>query len=203
MRRHSTVATGDVHLHKFFGACERVQRDGKLIAAIKGLHAVVPQELLRFFPILTNTLLGMLTDSTAAAGADSVSQQIMQYLIHACDVIHGETKREQVQILQAYVHDVFVPPPVNPTGRSVHGELVSYFRGCIGDRVAGSGVPEMAMRHSWFFFQLVAKSMAFGVASVATERESRFPKEYVPSLALHPFPNTRTILVHPHHARPN
>eukprot|EP00041_Stephanoeca_diplocostata_P038322 m.1498353 g.1498353 ORF g.1498353 m.1498353 type:complete len:2221 (+) comp25203_c0_seq1:290-6952(+) len=190
IRRYSSISTRDQHITNFYATCERFQRDRKLEKSVQALHAADPQQIVRFFPVIFNQLLVVLLDSTSVDPADDVSFNIVRVLIHIANLVHLETKTSGQQLLAAYAHHVYAvrassrsnTDGTQPPTRTVHHELVKYLCECMRDTITKQTIDHF-MQHSWFFFKLIFKSMAYYAQQHhKTPREDRFPEDFLEHL---------------------
>eukprot|EP00051_Salpingoeca_urceolata_P014520 m.184994 g.184994 ORF g.184994 m.184994 type:complete len:2151 (-) comp18109_c0_seq2:114-6566(-) len=187
-KTRSTVYSEDDHVNRFFAASDTPDvSPTELCVRVKALHALTPDTLYGFMPVLFNRLLA----SLAVHGAkDQVGVNVVRYLVHAVRIFHEDEKDVQRNaLLRSYVHYVFVAPDTRD--RTVHQELVRTMNRLFEHPdAAQTGIAQVAndlLRHLWFFLDLVTKSMAQHVqrfqtatssASPLNSRSRRFPKGF-------------------------
>lgn len=174
----STVICSDDHLRNFFRECanhDRTPRSNKdLCQRIKALHALHNDSLFANLPVLFNQLLHLLPGSQSSN--DEVATNVTGYLVHAVHTIHDEMSDEtHNSLLRTYVNLVFKAPPAT-TDRTVHGELAKYLGNLMCRIDIDIHIVLKFLNHTWFFFQLIAKSMIQHVKLVSKPgtRQGRF-----------------------------
>ncbi|KAL5004607.1 hypothetical protein ScPMuIL_018063, partial [Solemya velum] len=179
---HSTVYTKDQHLQNFFHHCQKMENsmmpsiDLESTNKLKSLHAVDVSVCVQFLPILLNRLFSLL----AKTNSEEVSINTVRVLIHIVSEIH---EADKVEALETYVKYVFRTEPV-PKGskqKSVHDELARNLTAILRPANADPLVVSKFLQHSWFFFEILNKSMTqFLVDSgrVKMPRNERFSSDY-------------------------
>lgn len=157
---YSTVNTRDQHLFNFFSLAERllnpkptsVPQENEICKILKALHAVQLTTLITFLPTTLNQLFTLLV----AMHSEEIGLNIIRVLINLVNMIH-EAKRKEV--LQAYVKYVFVTPECKKQS-SVHDEISKHLPVILNPNNMDFLVVDKFMHHSWFFFEVIIKSMA-------------------------------------------
>ncbi|XP_077513928.1 dedicator of cytokinesis protein Ziz isoform X7 [Amblyomma americanum] len=177
----STVHTKDQHLHNFFVHCQKLLEtkvlgpDTETSTLLKALHAVEGSAMIHFLPTTLNQLLRLLVST----GSEEVALNTVRVLIHLVTCVH-EAGRED--ILHSYVQYMFVTePPQGSQQTTVHEELTKALSSLLGPDNADFLVVHKFLHQSWFFFQILAKSMAqhlMNTDRIKMQRHERFSKEY-------------------------
>ncbi|KAL3207344.1 hypothetical protein MRX96_039707 [Rhipicephalus microplus] len=177
----STVHTRDQHLHNFFVHCQKqletkvLGPDTETSTLLKALHAVEGSAMIHFLPTTLNQLWKLLVST----GSEEVALNTVRVLIHLVTCVH-EAGRED--ILHSYVQFMFVTePPQGSQQTTVHEELTKALSSLLGPDNADFLVVHKFLHQSWFFFQILAKSMAqhlMNTDRIKMQRHERFSKEY-------------------------
>ncbi|KAL1443839.1 hypothetical protein MTO96_030159, partial [Rhipicephalus appendiculatus] len=177
----STVHTRDQHLHNFFVHCQKqletkvLGPDTETSTLLKALHAVEGSAMIHFLPTTLNQLWKLLVST----GSEEVALNTVRVLIHLVTCVH-EAGRED--ILHSYVQYMFVTePPQGSQQTTVHEELTKALSSLLGPDNADFLVVHKFLHQSWFFFQILAKSMAqhlMNTDRIKMQRHERFSKEY-------------------------
>ncbi|XP_077554524.1 dedicator of cytokinesis protein Ziz isoform X3 [Haemaphysalis longicornis] len=177
----STVHTKDQHLHNFFVHCQKLLEtkvlgpDTETSTLLKALHAVEGSSMVHFLPTALNQLLRLLVST----GSEEVALNTVRVLIHLVTCVH-EAGRED--ILHSYVQYMFVTePPQGSQQTTVHEELTRALSSLLGPDNADFLVVHKFLHQSWFFFQILAKSMAqhlMNTDRIKMQRHERFSREY-------------------------
>ena len=177
----STVYTTDQHLHNFFFHCQKLENsatgaDVEMVNRLKSLHAIDSSIYVKFLPTLLTQLFNLLSKSLG----DDISLNAVKVLIHIVSEIHDALKSDA---LKNYVKYVFKPDPI-PRGtkqKTVHEELATYLTHVLRPATADFLVITKFLRHSWFFFQVLIKSMTLYLVDadrVKMPRNERFSSDY-------------------------
>ncbi|XP_077554523.1 dedicator of cytokinesis protein Ziz isoform X2 [Haemaphysalis longicornis] len=197
----STVHTKDQHLHNFFVHCQKLletkvlgpdtetstllkeqaissmgtEAGREISKVVKALHAVEGSSMVHFLPTALNQLLRLLVST----GSEEVALNTVRVLIHLVTCVH-EAGRED--ILHSYVQYMFVTePPQGSQQTTVHEELTRALSSLLGPDNADFLVVHKFLHQSWFFFQILAKSMAqhlMNTDRIKMQRHERFSREY-------------------------
>uniref|UniRef100_A0A8C8JFJ0 Dedicator of cytokinesis 10 n=1 Tax=Oncorhynchus tshawytscha TaxID=74940 RepID=A0A8C8JFJ0_ONCTS len=175
----STVYTQDPHLNRFFQQCQKRDTDlsqsptSNFLNCLKGLLSIekIPV-IIRFLPVLFNQLFKVLTQNDN----DEVTTTTTRVLVHIVAKCHEEK-------LDHYLHSYikFVFKAESHGFRTVHEELA---KGMSSDLKSNEQLAiRNILRFSWFFFELIVKSMAQHlVDSDNLPRPQRFPSTYLSRL---------------------
>ncbi|KAJ8368388.1 hypothetical protein SKAU_G00084160 [Synaphobranchus kaupii] len=174
----STVYTQDPHLNRFFQECQTGELDlsqpptSNFHNCLKGLLSVEKiHVIIRFLPVLFNQLFKVLTQNDN----DEVTTATTRVLVHIVSKCHEDS-------LESYLHSYikFVFRTESHGFRTVHEELA---KGMTSDLKSNE---QMAVRNilkfSWFFFELIIKSMAQYLMEsdkLKLPRPQRFPSSYL------------------------
>ncbi|CAL8331861.1 unnamed protein product [Boreogadus saida] len=174
----STVYTQDPHLNRFFQQCQKRELDLSLpptstfLSCLKGLLSMdrLPV-IIRFLPVLFNRLFKVLTENDN----DEVTTATTRVLLHIVAKCHEESLDHY---LHSYIKYVFQTE--SQGFRTVHEELA---KGMTFDLKSGEpAAVRSVLRFSWFFFELIIKSMAQHLVqsdTVKAPRPQRFPSSYL------------------------
>ncbi|XP_038830362.1 dedicator of cytokinesis protein 10-like [Salvelinus namaycush] len=177
----STVYTQEPHLNRFFQQCQKRETDlsqsptSNFLNCLKGLLSIekIPV-IIRFLPVLFNQLFKVLTQNDN----DEVTTTTTRVLVHIVAKCHEEN-------LDHYLHSYikFVFKAESHGFRTVHEELA---KGMTSD-LKSNEQPAVRniLRFSWFFFELIVKSMAQHLMdsdNVKLPRPQRFPSTYLSRL---------------------
>ncbi|XP_059930242.1 dedicator of cytokinesis protein 10 isoform X7 [Gadus macrocephalus] len=174
----STVYTQDPHLNRFFQQCQKRELDLSLpptstfLSCLKGLLSMdrLPV-IIRFLPVLFNRLFKVLTENDN----DEVTTATTRVLLHIVAKCHEESLDHY---LHSYIKYVFKTESLG--FRTVHEELA---KGMTFDLKSGEpAAVRSVLRFSWFFFELIIKSMAQHLVqsdTVKLPRPQRFPSSYL------------------------
>ena len=180
----SSVYTNDDHLRKFFRATESDDlsdlSSNALRERIKALHAVLPDELFRYHPVIFNQLFEMLTRKTSVPTDtfEDVPDHILKFLIYAVDFICTTMKDDPNganRLMNSYLTHVFKTPVTSPNQPSVHEQLIKYM--VESSNHTDITVKEKLLKNIWWFLGIVSKSMAQHVAAFklfGVKRDERF-----------------------------
>uniref|UniRef100_A0A3P8YJA4 Dedicator of cytokinesis 10 n=1 Tax=Esox lucius TaxID=8010 RepID=A0A3P8YJA4_ESOLU len=174
----STVYTQDPHLNRFFQQCQKREMDlsqpptSNFLNCLKGLLSMekIPV-IIRFLPVLFNQLFKVLTENDN----DEVTTTTTRVLIHIVAKCHEEN-------LDHYLHSYikFVFKAESHGFRTVHEELA---KGMTSDLKSNEQATiRNILRFSWFFFELIVKSMAQDLVDsdkIKLPRSQRFPSTYL------------------------
>uniref|UniRef100_A0A8C7GD90 Dedicator of cytokinesis 10 n=1 Tax=Oncorhynchus kisutch TaxID=8019 RepID=A0A8C7GD90_ONCKI len=177
----STVYTQDPHLNRFFQQCQKRDTDlsqsptSNFLNCLKGLLSIekIPV-IIRFLPVLFNQLFKVLTQNDN----DEVTTTTTRVLVHIVAKCHEEK-------LDHYLHSYikFVFKAESHGFRTVHEELA---KGMSSDLKSNEQLAiRNILRFSWFFFELIVKSMAQHLVdsdNVKLPRPQRFPSTYLSRL---------------------
>ncbi|XP_078311760.1 dedicator of cytokinesis protein 9-like isoform X10 [Crassostrea virginica] len=180
---HSTVYTKDQHLHNFFYHCQKIENalvpgtDVESLNKLKSLHAVDVLTYVQFLPTLLNQLFSLLVKTVS----DDVALNVVKVLIHIVSEVSLADKQDA---LKSYVKFVFNPDPV-PKGtknaHTVHEELAKNLTTILRPANADNVVVCKFLKYSWFFFEILIKSMALYLINTdrfKMPRNERFTADY-------------------------
>ncbi|XP_065925413.1 dedicator of cytokinesis protein 9 isoform X3 [Magallana gigas] len=198
---HSTLYTKDQHLHNFFYHCQKIEsalmpgtdvdslnklkldkptldlEKTFLSNSTKSLHAVDVLTYVQFLPTLLNQLFSLLVKTVS----DDVALNVVKVLIHIVSEVSLVDKQDA---LKSYVKYVFSPEPV-PKGtkgaQTVHEELAKNLTTILRPANADNVVVCKFLKYSWFFFEILIKSMALYLIStdrIKMPRNERFTADY-------------------------
>ncbi|KAM9734243.1 dedicator of cytokinesis protein 10 isoform 7-T7 [Menidia menidia] len=174
----STVYTQDLHLNRFFQQCQKRELDlsqpptSNFLNCLKGLHSMekIPV-IVRFLPVLFNQLFKVLTQNDD----DDVTSATTRVLVHIVGKCHEENLDHY---LHSYIKYVFKSEACG--FRTVHEELA---KGMTFDLKSNEQVAvRNVLKFSWFFFELIIKSMAQHLVDsdkLKLLRPQRFPSSYL------------------------
>ncbi|XP_028319592.1 dedicator of cytokinesis protein 10 isoform X2 [Gouania willdenowi] len=173
----STVYTQDPHLNRFFQQCQKRELDlsqpptSNFLNCLKGLLSMerIPV-IVRFLPVIFNQLFKVLTQNDN----DEVTIATTRVLVHIVAKFHEENLDHY---LYSYIKYVFKSEAHG--FRTVHEELA---KGMTFDLKSNDhAAVRNILKFSWFFFELIVKSMAQCLVDsdkVKLPRPQRFPSSY-------------------------
>ncbi|KAJ3589971.1 hypothetical protein NHX12_007928, partial [Muraenolepis orangiensis] len=174
----STVYTQDPHLNRFFQQCQNRELDLSLpptpnfLNCLRGLLSMerIPV-IIRFLPVLFNRLFKVLAENDN----DEVTTATTRVLVHIVAKCHEENLDHY---LHSYIKYVFKTK--SHGFRTVHEELA---KGMTFDLKSNEqAAVRNVLRFSWFFFELIVKSMAQHLVQsdkVEVTRPQRFPSTFL------------------------
>ncbi|XP_038049976.1 dedicator of cytokinesis protein 9-like isoform X5 [Patiria miniata] len=154
IRLASTIYTTAHHLHNFFASCENwdSKNTDSVVQYIKAMHAVDTDALIKFLPVILNQLFRILP----MAMMDGVQLNIVRLIVFIVSQVH-EVGREDV--LYSYVKYVFETGKETELQKTVHEELVKNLAMSLRPSTDHQVIKSL-MKHMWFFFNIIIKSMA-------------------------------------------
>jgi hypothetical protein len=180
----STVNTQDQPLQHFFWVCDNTNpsqpaHDVELCRAIKGIHSVKVGSVIQFLPVIMNQLLRLIVRESPCA--EEVAGHAVRALIHCVDLIQNNHREE---VLNTYLKYVFMMDSRSTHTNTVHEELVKILTKLL--RRPEENIVEKLLRSSWFFFDVIIKSMAQHLVldeRMVLPRARRFTSEYTFALS--------------------
>ncbi|XP_074657465.1 dedicator of cytokinesis protein 9-like [Tubulanus polymorphus] len=203
LRLVSTIYTKDVHLHNFFQHCqktdgmptpandmetsnklkagsgharvenqEEASRPADLTSIIKSLLAVDVSVMVNFLPTLLNQLFHLLPHTNS----EEVALNTVRVLVHVISMVHSVKKDD---ILHSYVKYVF--RTTEAKHKTVHEELAKNLTMLLRPQKTDHLVLQKLLKHCWFFFEIMIKSMAqhlLTTGRIKMSRNERFPPDY-------------------------
>ncbi|KAL0970254.1 hypothetical protein UPYG_G00239490 [Umbra pygmaea] len=154
----STVYPQDLHLHKFFQHCQLMRSSSEgnpadLIKYLKCLHATENQVIIKFLPTVLMQLFEVLT----ATNDSDIAVNSTRVIIHIVSRCHEEGLENY---LRSFIKYVFVTNnPVSGYSATTH-EVLAVAVTAILKQTADFNTSNKLLKHSWFFFETIAKSMA-------------------------------------------
>ncbi|XP_063160879.1 dedicator of cytokinesis protein 9 isoform X2 [Candoia aspera] len=175
----STIYTQDQHLNNFFYYCQKTMSGAQALGAdlvkyLKSLHAMEGHVMIAFLPTILNQLFRVLTRATQ----EDVAVNVTRVIIHVVAQCHEEGLDSY---LRSYVKYVFKGEPyIASEYKTVHEELAktmtTILKPCTDFLTSNK-----LLKYSWFFFEILIKSMAQHLlenAKVKLLRNQRFPASY-------------------------
>ncbi|MFT7803755.1 dedicator of cytokinesis protein 10 isoform X2 [Arapaima gigas] len=177
----STVYTQDPHLNRFFQQCQKRETDLSQLPTsnfINCLQGLVNMErihvIVRFLPMLFNQLFKVLVQNDN----EDITTTTTRVLVHIIAKCHEDN-------LDHYLHSYikFVFQTECHGSRTVHEELAEGMTSELksNDQTAVKNI----LKYSWFFFDLIIKSMAQYLVDhdkIKLPRPQRFPTSYLATL---------------------
>uniref|UniRef100_UPI00398F1DC7 dedicator of cytokinesis protein 11-like isoform X1 n=2 Tax=Pristiophorus japonicus TaxID=55135 RepID=UPI00398F1DC7 len=154
----STIYTEDQYLHSFFHCCQTSQSatqdiTGDLVKHLKCLHAMEVCVMVNFLPTILNQLLQILTKTSQAEVAVN-SARVMIHIVSKC---HEEGLDHY---LRSYIKYVFrTGQYATSENKTTHEELARSITVILKQSADFLTINKL-LKHSWFFFDLLIKSMA-------------------------------------------
>uniref|UniRef100_A0A0P6IZW0 Dedicator of cytokinesis protein 11 n=1 Tax=Heterocephalus glaber TaxID=10181 RepID=A0A0P6IZW0_HETGA len=176
----STIYTQDLHVHKFFHHCQLIQSGskevpGELIKYLKCLHAMEIQVMIQFLPVILMQLFRVLTNMTHE---DDVPINCTMVLLHIVSKCHEEGLDSY---LRSFVKYSFRPEkPSALQAQLIHETLATTIIAILKQSADFLAINKL-LKYSWFFFEIIAKSMATYLLEenkIKLPRGQRFPEAY-------------------------
>ncbi|XP_040599837.1 dedicator of cytokinesis protein 9 isoform X19 [Mesocricetus auratus] len=175
----STVYTQDQHLHNFFQYCQKTESGAhasgnELVKYLKSLHAMEGHVMIAFLPTILNQLFRVLTRATQ----EEVAVNVTRVIIHVVAQCHEEGLESH---LRSYVKFAYKAEPyIASEYKTVHEELTKSMTTILKPS-ADFLTSNKLLKYSWFFFEVLIKSMAQHLIEnnkVKLLRNQRFPASY-------------------------
>ncbi|XP_038157914.1 dedicator of cytokinesis protein 9-like isoform X3 [Cyprinodon tularosa] len=175
----STVYTQDQHLHNFFQHCQSMDMseqasEGELIKYLKSLHAMEGHVMVNFLPTILNQLFSVLTRATH----EDVAVNVTRVMVHVVAQCHEEGLEHY---LRSFIKFVFKPEPYSSIClRTVHEELAKAMTAILKPSTDFLTSNKL-LKHSWYFFEALVKSMAYYLlesGKVKLSRNQRFSASF-------------------------
>uniref|UniRef100_A0A8C4ZYY5 Dedicator of cytokinesis 9b n=1 Tax=Gadus morhua TaxID=8049 RepID=A0A8C4ZYY5_GADMO len=153
----STIYTQDQHLHNFFHHCQRMESseqasEGELVKYLKSLHAMEGHVMVNFLSTVLHQLFRVLT----RAKMEEVAVNVTRVMVHVVAQCHEEGLEHY---LRSYIKFVFKAEPDFAVGKTVHEELVKAMTAILKPSTDFLTSNKL-LKHSWYFFEALVKSMA-------------------------------------------
>ncbi|XP_020648249.3 dedicator of cytokinesis protein 10 isoform X1 [Pogona vitticeps] len=173
----STVYTQNPYLNRFFQQCQKRNRDlsqpptsnfiisCKNLLKIEKIHVIV-----NFLPVILNQLFWVLVQNKE----DQVTTAVTRVLTDIVAKFHEEQLKH---CIHSYVKYVFKTKSFEE--RTVHEELAKNMTGLLKSNEQRT--VKHVLKHSWFFFAIILKSMAqhlIDTKRVKMPRTERFPESF-------------------------
>ncbi|XP_048709906.1 dedicator of cytokinesis protein 9 isoform X2 [Caretta caretta] len=175
----STVYTQDQHLHNFFEYCQKTESGAQalgtdLVKYLKSLHAMESHVMIAFLPTILNQLFRVLTRTTQ----EEVTVNVTRVIIH----IVAQCHEEGLDIyLRSYVKYAYKAEPyIASDYKTVHEELTKSMTTILKPS-ADFLTSNKLLKYSWFFFEVLIKSMAQHLienTKIKLLRNQRFPASF-------------------------
>ncbi|XP_006890382.1 PREDICTED: dedicator of cytokinesis protein 10 [Elephantulus edwardii] len=177
----STVNTQDPHVNTFFRQCQKREKDmsqsptSNFIRSCKNLLNVEKiHAIMSFLPIILNQLFKVLVQNDE----DEISTPVTRVLTDIVAKCHEEQLDHSVQ---SYIKFVFKTRTYKE--RTIHEQLAKNVTGLLKSNDATT--VKHVLKHSWFFFAVILKSMAqhlIDTDKIQLPRAQRFPESYLHEL---------------------
>ncbi|XP_072870566.1 dedicator of cytokinesis protein 9 isoform X23 [Chlorocebus sabaeus] len=175
----STVYTQDQHLHNFFQYCQKTESGAQalgneLVKYLKSLHAMEGHVMIAFLPTILNQLFRVLTRATQ----EEVAVNVTRVIIHVVAQCHEEGLESHLRSYVKYAYKA--EPYVASEYKTVHEELTKSMTTILKPS-ADFLTSNKLLKYSWFFFDVLIKSMAQHLienSKVKLLRNQRFPASY-------------------------
>ncbi|XP_019481552.1 PREDICTED: dedicator of cytokinesis protein 10 [Hipposideros armiger] len=173
----STVNTQDPYVNAFFRQCQKREKDmsqsptSNFIRSCKNLLNVEKiHAIMSFLPIILNQLFKVLVQNEE----DEISTTVTRVLTDIVAKCHEE---QLDHFVQSYIKFVFKTRTCKE--RTIHEELAKHVTGLL--KTNDSTTIKHVLKHSWFFFAIIQKSMAqylIDTNKIQLPRAQRFPESY-------------------------
>ncbi|XP_027446421.1 dedicator of cytokinesis protein 9 isoform X7 [Zalophus californianus] len=175
----STVYTQDQHLHNFFQYCQKTESGAQalgseLVKYLKSLHAMEGHVMIAFLPTILNQLFRVLT----RAAQEEVAVNVTRVIIHVVAQCHEEGLESHLRSYVKYAYKA--EPYIASEYKTVHEELTKAMTTILKPS-ADFLTSNKLLKYSWFFFDVLIKSMAQHLienSKVKLLRNQRFPASY-------------------------
>ncbi|XP_075774881.1 dedicator of cytokinesis protein 9 isoform X5 [Pelodiscus sinensis] len=175
----STVYTQDQHLHNFFEYCQKTESGAQalgtdLVKYLKSLHAMEGHVMISFLPTVLNQLFRVLTRATQ----EEVTVNVTRVIIHIVSQCHEEGLDSYLRSYVKYAYKA--EPYVASEYKTVHEELTKSMTTILKPS-ADFLTSNKLLKYSWFFFEVLIKSMAQHLienAKIKLLRNQRFPASF-------------------------
>jgi len=154
----STVYTQDQHLHNFFQYCQKTESGAQalgseLVKYLKSLHAMEGHVMIAFLPTILNQLFRVLTRATQ----EEVAVNVTRVIIHVVAQCHEEGLESHLRSYVKYAYKA--EPYIASEYKTVHEELTKAMTTILKPS-ADFLTSNKLLKYSWFFFDVLIKSMA-------------------------------------------
>ncbi|KAM4700386.1 dedicator of cytokinesis protein 9 isoform 11-T11 [Discoglossus pictus] len=175
----STVYAQDQHLHNFFQYCQKTESGAQalgneLVKYLKSLHAMEGHVMIAFLPTILNEMWRVLTRATQ----EEVAVNVTRVIIHVVSHCHEEGLESY---LRSYVKYVYKAEPfITSEYKTAHEELAKSMTTILKPS-ADFLTCNKLLKYSWFFFEVLIKSMAQHLvenSKVKLLRNQRFPASF-------------------------
>nr|XP_060623860.1 dedicator of cytokinesis protein 10 isoform X11 [Anolis sagrei ordinatus] len=177
----STIYTQDPYLNRFFQQCQKRNRDlsqpptSNFIISCKNLLKIEKiSVIVNFLPVILNQLFWVLVQNKE----DEVTTAVTRVLTDIVAKFHEE---QLDQYIQSYVKYVFKTKSFEE--RTIHEELAKNMTGLLKSN--DQRTVKHVLKHSWFFFAIILKSMAQHLVDtnrIQIPRAQRFPESFLNEL---------------------
>ncbi|XP_066476190.1 dedicator of cytokinesis protein 9 isoform X3 [Tiliqua scincoides] len=175
----STVYTQDQHLNNFFYYCQKTESGAQALGAdlvkyLKSLHAMEGHVMIAFLPTILNQLFRVLTRATQ----EEVAVNVTRVIIHVVAQCHEEGLDSYLRSYVKYAYKA--EPYIASEYKTVHEELAKSMTAILKPS-ADFLTSNKLLKYSWFFFEILIKSMAQHLienGKVKLLRNQRFPASY-------------------------
>nr|XP_033803485.1 dedicator of cytokinesis protein 9 isoform X4 [Geotrypetes seraphini] len=175
----STVYSQDQHLNNFFQYCQKTESGvqvlgNDLVKYLKSLHAMEGHIMIVFLPTILNQLFRVLTRATQ----EEVAVNVTRVIIHVVSQCHEEGLESYLRSYVKYVYKA--EPYIASEYKTIHEELTKAMTTILKPS-ADFLTSNKLLKYSWFFFEVLIKSMAQHLienGKVKLLRNQRFPASY-------------------------
>ncbi|KAJ7319838.1 hypothetical protein JRQ81_019349 [Phrynocephalus forsythii] len=175
----STIYTQDQHLNNFFHYCQKTESGAQalgteLVKYLKSLHAMEGHVMIAFLPTVLNQLFRVLTRATQ----EEVAVNATRVIIHIVAQCHEEGLDSYLRSYVKYAYKA--EPYITSEYKTVHEELAKSMTTILKPS-ADFLTSNKLLKYSWFFFEILIKSMAQHLlenGKVKLLRNQRFPASY-------------------------
>jgi len=193
VKQFSTVRSADDYIVKFF-QIDAKQQPKFLLDCIEGLRRANLSAVFAHLPVVLNKLFSLLVEPKDERVDSDVSRTIVSVILHIVAQYCEKTSSGEANsssFLTSYAYYVFDHGALPRGGKTVHDKLVKCLaslmttdsRAEAPGKEARAADQEKFLRHSWFFYQIIFKSMAQNaIARSAAARKGRFSDELVQNM---------------------
>nr|XP_020657235.1 dedicator of cytokinesis protein 9 isoform X5 [Pogona vitticeps] len=175
----STIYTQDQHLNNFFHYCQKTESGAQalgteLVKYLKSLHAMEGHVMITFLPTILNQLFRVLTRATQ----EEVAVNVTRVIVHIVAQCHEEGLDSYLRSYVKYAYKA--EPYIASEYKTVHEELAKSMTTILKPS-ADFLTSNKLLKYSWFFFEILIKSMAQHLlenGKVKLLRNQRFSASY-------------------------
>ncbi|XP_052217568.1 dedicator of cytokinesis protein 9-like isoform X3 [Dreissena polymorpha] len=158
LQLNSTIYTKDQHLHTFFFHCQKMMASASTgpddLNKLKSLHAVDVSTYIQFLPTILNILFKLIANTQN----EGIAMNAVRVIIH---IVSEVQEADKTELLEKYVKYIFKAEfgSKGSSQNTVHEELAKGLTAILRPVNADHVVVIKFFNNSWFFFEVLVKSM--------------------------------------------